>query len=186
MKLKVILTLLLLGCFLQVFGGSGSDSKHLTFLDIPLNGKVAKFEKKMKKQGFTPYYRDSASVTLKGPYADTQCQLQILATTDIKKGVVWKTVVTLKPHTEWNSLEKEYDREVAAAIKKYGMPTQTFHSFSEPYVKGDYNEMRAVKEQKVDYICVFETDKGLILIEITPNAEVRISYEDAQNTALVK
>lgn len=62
---------------------------------------------------------------------------------------------------------------------KYGSPTSHYEFFKDPYYDGDGYELQALELDKCTYFTIWKLDYGNISIQMSSNASLWISYEDA-------
>ena len=94
---------------------------------------------------------------------------------------VWKFAVYLPAQTSWYSIKNQYQAKLSTLKDKYGEPKSSYENFINPYYEGDGYEMSAVTLDKVNYSAFW--DNG-ISIEISKYKQVKICYENAENSAL--
>ena len=84
----------------------------------------------------------------------------------------------------WSDILSDYSTYVDLFTKKYGFPSDRFEFFEEPYYKGDGYELQALRNGKCNYVSFFKTDKGTIMIEMSREERLRLTYEDKINAEL--
>lgn len=174
--------LLMIACMLIAIN-SFSQSSHIEFKGIPLDGQLSDFVSKLQKQGFTfnKYLRDYV-VIMEGVFAGKYATIYVLATP--KSKIVWKVSANYDEKESWSSLKSDYSDMKELYTKKYGDPNEHFEFFSKPYYEGDGYELQALKKEKCTYISFYNIPFGNISVEITKFCKIQLSYEDEFNYKL--
>lgn len=151
------------------------------FLGVKVDGTKQEFVAKFVAKGFKVVKVEGGNenaTSMKGSYGGTNYELVIINTPVTKK--VWKLAVYLPEQTSWYSLKSAYEQYLGVLVSKYGDPNKSYNFFKDPYYEGDGYEMSAVALDK----CVFSSFWENIYIEISKYRQVKISYENATNSAL--
>ena len=154
--------------------------EHMTFMGIPIDGKISAFVQKLEDKGFT-YIRTSEDgvAYLTGSFAGKR-DCRILVASSIKSLTVWKVVVSFPSKSSWDSVKDEYQAMKKIISSKYGEPEHVFEFFITPYYEGDGCEISAIKNGKCHYDSFFETDTGGVQVSIA-GAFIVVAYEDEIN-----
>lgn len=161
----------------------GQNNNHFTFKGVDMGKNKSEFVRELISKGYK-YHTLNGSIEhegylLDGEFAGYDCGMIGVYCSG---NDVWKIVLWLDPRTDWYSLKSQYNTLKDAYITKYGEPSGDFHFFKSPYDEGDGYEALAVKSDKCRYYTIWELSNGSISLEITNDMEVKIVYEDAQNT----
>ena len=180
MRTKLLCLMLLLAS-LSMFA-----EEHLKFKGVELNGSLQEFVSQMKAQGFTFKEEFANGAIMEGTFMGySNCELFIGVTPNSK--IVRSVSVYLPAEkNSWYSLKSDYTKSVEAFTNKYGKPTNQYSFFSKPYYEGDGYEMTGVKNEKCNFLSLWEVEKGTMGVEITKYCQVRIGYEDEANTILLR
>lgn len=184
--MKKTLFLMLLFLLIQI-GAFAQTSTHLTFKGIPIDGDFKSFEKKMKEKGFDNTFTLS-SKAFKGSFASyDNCTAVVNLTSG--SNTVYQIMVVFDTGRNWLTIENMYSKLKKELTSKYGEPIRDVSFFRSPYEYGDGYEITAIKENSCVYNCLFETDKGKILLligdfEIVGNGFISVAYLDKQNELL--
>lgn len=160
--------------------------EHMTFMGIPIDGKISTFVQKLEDKGFT-YVNTGYGVTfLTGSFAGNRDCI-ILVFSSIKSLTVWKIFVVFPSKSSWESLKNEYQTMKSLYSRKYGEPN-IYEFFISPYYEGDGYEMTAISIGKAHYESFFKTNDGYIRLAID-NGEygsgyVTVGYEDGINVKI--
>lgn len=160
--------------------------EHMTFMGIPIDGKISAFVQKLEDKGFT-YVNTGYGVTfLTGTFAGNRNCI-ILVGSSIKSLTVWKVVVAFPSKSSWESLKNEYQTMKSLYSRKYGEP-DIFEYFTSPYYEGDGYEMTALSTGKATYESFFKTNDGYIHLAIKDGkyrgGYVTVGYEDGINVKI--
>lgn len=93
----------------------------------------------------------------------------------------------MAPRLIWNDVESDYMLFKTNLIKKYGEPAIVKEKFIEPYRKGDGFEIKAVNNNKLEYISYWIVPEGEITIQIISGGRdlmLLIRYTDAHGFKL--
>lgn len=182
---KTIITfaLVIVSVFMGMSGYAQDSVSHLEFKNIPLNGKIDDFVKKLQTQGYSIEKREDAGIIMNGQFTGKDAEVMVLNTKKTK--TVWKVVIFLPKKTSWYSIKSEYNYYTEMFTKKYGTPSHSFSFFSDPYYEGDGYEMSALRNDKCTFLSSYHTQEGIITVEISKYQQIKIAYEDNINTKLM-
>lgn len=152
------------------------SQEHLEFRDIPIDGPLKSFVKKLKKQGYKQISNNGTYRTLEGKFAIGNAQISVYSTDKTK--TVWKVSVVYGIYDTWNQVKKAYTDLKEMYISKYGMPSNVYELFAPGYTG---YELKAIELEKGAYACFFDIPNGSISIVIDYRGAVLVTYEDAIN-----
>lgn len=161
---------------------ASAQSKHLTFKDIPIDGKISNFVEKMKNVGFSLVEIKGNFATMNGQFAEKNCEIIIVSSPETN--TVWKVSAYFPKETTWSSMKSTYQSYKEQYQQKYGNPTDSFEFFSDPYFEGDGYELQAISNEKCSYFTYWESDLGIISLKISKFKQVCAQYEDKINVDL--
>lgn len=98
-----------------------SDSEHLTFKGIPIEGSITEFCQKLKNKGFTSIGRENNLSLFMGDFTGRNATVGVTSSDDGKN--VFAVVVLFDPSSEWNTLVNTYGYYKDLYTRKYGAPT---------------------------------------------------------------
>ena len=183
---KAILSVFFIVFFIVVGGNHvyAQDSiSHIEFKGIPLNGKLDDFVKKLETQGYKVTESLDNVIMMDGQFTGKDATILVISTK--KSKTVWKVVVKFSEMSSWSSLKSDYYYYKEMFVKKYGSPTRKFEFFSKPYYEGDGYELSALRNEKCYYLSAFETNSGVVYLEISKYKRIEISYEDDANSHIM-
>lgn len=172
--------LFLITLFLLIFSkAQDHTSKHLTFKNVPIDGTLADYILKMKKNGLTHISTDDGKAILQGDFAgykDCHVGVSTLKMMDL----VSKIAVIFPEKETWSSLSDNYFNLKKMLSEKYGQPSDVLEkfvtkSYSQP--EDDSSKMSQVKFDNCKYYSIWETDKGQIQLSIEHNGVVSCFVE---------
>lgn len=157
-----------------------------TFNGIKIDGSLTDFVAKMKAKGYE-YLRsiDGNTVVMSGMLNSDQVEFWISGTPKTKK--VWKLSIYFSKVDTWYTIKSDYDKSKQMLTSKYGEPNKEYEFFSNPYYDGDGYEMTAVRVEKATFASYWINEgEGYNLgVTITKFCQIRISYENSKNYALL-
>lgn len=173
--------IVLIGVFILYVSAFGQN-----FNGIAIDGNLNDFVAKMKSKGYQ-YVRsvESGTVIMSGMLNGDQVEFWISGTPKTKK--VWKLSIYFSKVNTWYSIKNDYDKSKEILAAKYGQPDKVYEFFSDPYYDGDGYEMTAVKIEKATFASYWinERDGYNIGVSISKFCQIRISYENSKNYALL-
>ena len=161
-----------------------TDSSHLTFMGIPIDGPLDAFVQKLKQKGCSPQYTQDGVIALSGDFASYK-NCRIIVVSKIPKQTVYGITVFLPAQNTWSNLSSSYFSLKEMLSQKYGDPTEsteTFQSYVQP--EDDRTKMRYVKTDRCEYNTLFETPYGKIklwIAYIASECVVSLAYLDKTN-----
>lgn len=160
-----------------------SNSEHLTFKGIPIEGNMTEFCQKLKAKGFTSVGSENNLALFEGDFTGRNATIGIAATDDGKS--VFTVAVFFAPDREWNALVNTYNYYKDLYTRKYGNPTI---SKEKNPARLDSNTalMAEVHEGTVVWSSAWKVTGGDIEISIEKTSGfyegmVMIRYRDSQN-----
>jgi hypothetical protein len=151
------------------------------FMGVKVGGNETAFINAFKAKGFTLDAKKHPTVnTMKGVINGQPVDLYVLATP--KTHLVWKISIFYPEQASWSSLKYDYNKMLSILTEKYGEPSNKFDFFSSPYYEGDGYEMTAVAIEKCTYASFW--DNPMVSLQISKYKQVKISYENKENSAL--
>lgn len=184
------------------------DSTHMFFKNVPINGPLEMFVKRMEQQGFKNYGSDNSenilidpedsaddgTAVLYGDFADYKDCILHVQTLD-SKDVVAKINVAFPVREEWDDLHGDYKHLKEMLTTKYGKPSACREKINiDPiYISGrisNHDRMYAVGDNRCEYVTTFTTDKGDVKLSIEPKTPttgfVMLTYTDKINSGVIR
>ena len=151
-----------------------TETEHLTFKGIPIDGSLDSFVQKLKTQNLTYIGKENGIAIFMGEFAAYKdCTIGIVSLK--QKDLVCKAAVTFSSCKTWSSLSDNY------------FTIEEFQSHSEP--DDDQMKMIYVQSDRCKYQTSFETSKGSIQLSIShqgyENCFVLLEYFDKINGEVV-
>jgi len=167
--LPVLFLLFSLSAFSQSFDG------------VAIDGELSVAISKYKGKGYELISKEKEIAILKGTAAGKKINLFIFTTP--KSKIIFKAVIYLPVHEDWESLKDDYEKYKEILINKYGKPTNIYENFKEPYKEGDGDEMIAVTNKKCEFVAYWldDTNNTNIAVEISDTKQIQITYENVKN-----
>lgn len=185
---KTIITLITLFFTLTIF--AQTESPHLSFKGVPIDGTLNQYVQKMKQKGFDYLGTEDGIALLSGDFAAYKGCIVGVATLK-QKDLVSKITVMFPNCETWSSLANNYYSLKEMLTEKYGKPadvTEKFQSYFEP--SDDNSRMHEVRMDRCKYITTYETPKGKIQLYINHNSVmncfVLLSYIDKINGDVIR
>lgn len=185
---KIILSLTVMLMSLTTI--AQTESPHLSFKGVPIDGTLNEYVQKMKQKGFDYLGTEDGAALLTGDFAAYKgCTIGVV--TLKQKDLVSKITVIFPNCETWAALSNNYFSLKDMLIEKYGKPaevTEKFQGYSEP--NDDNSRMHEVKMDRCKYVTIFETPKGDIQLYIGHNSvigcNVLLSYFDKINGDVIR
>lgn len=185
---KKLLTLMV--CMITLTTFAQTESSHLSFKGVPIDGTLNEYVQKMKQKGFDYIETKDGIAILTGDFAAYKGCTVGVATLK-QKDLVSKITVIFPNCETWSSLANNYFSLKEMLTEKYGEPadvTERFQSYLEP--RDDNDRMLDVKMDRCTYVTTFETPKGDIQLIINHNGGmscfVTLSYFDKINGEVIR
>ncbi len=161
-----------------------TDTPHMAFKGIPIDGNINDFAQELAKQGYTLSEKERTRIVLNGEFLSVQeCTITITGTD--KSIIPWKIGIFFPEESFWKILKDKYFELKEQFTTKYG-EGKSSESFVKPYKDGDRCEMQAVLFGKCRFSTLWVTETGTVSLWITSNAQVCIEYKDAQNSLVAE
>ena len=154
--------------------------EKLKFKGIYVEGNADDFVSELEKVGFENKNDNVRSffIFMTGFFMNKNCSIAIVYTPTER--LLAKLLITFEDRDSWETLKNEYFQTKEIFKKKY-VEDDSLEDFLPPHYEGDGEEIEAVE----DNLCVYKTclsaENGGIIIEITDNKEVCITYEHKDN-----
>ncbi len=168
---------------------NADSSGHLTFKGVPINGTLAEYVLKMKKNGFTLKGTKEGIAILEGDFASyKKC---IVAVSTLKqKDLVSKIGVMFPDRETWSSLSSNYFNLKELLTEKYGKPSESIEEFQSYTPDDDGSKMTQVQIGACKYFTIYETERGTIQLSIEHEGVMRcfvkLGYFDKINSETIK
>lgn len=181
--MKKVLTTLFLVLIFGLTGYSQTDT-HLTFRDVPIDGNVNAFAKKLEAKGFTlvKNHEEVNKVVMSGKFLNANCEVLIECTPNSK--LASQVVIYMPEDSSWRDLKSRYLTLKELYTNKYGTPTALRETFISPYYEGDGDEIDAVKNEQCTFAIYWKLPNGIISVIISKYLQVGIIYSDTQNSEI--
>lgn len=160
--------------------------EHLTFKNVPIDGHINAFVKKLESIGFKQLALVDNYALVEGDFGGEDRKVLILASVSTK--VVSDVAVVLEESDSWHRLKSVYTEYKSLLASKYGQGISE-EEFETPYYEGDGYETSAIKKKKCSYATFFNVDNGCILLTILTydgDCCVAISYTDKINKSIAE
>lgn len=167
-----------------------TNSKHLAFKGVPIEGTLKQYVAGMKKAGFKYVGAQDGVAILQGDFAGYKgCEVYV-STLD-GYDVVSNIVVKFPDEEIWRRLYGNYTNLKEMLTEKYGKPSLVNEKFQDSqYIDDDNDRMHAVSMDRCKYDTHFETEKGEIILWIEhsdfSSAFVCLQYLDKLNRNSIK
>lgn len=167
-----------------------TESPHMTFKGVPIDGTLNEYVQKMRQKGFDYLGTEDGIAILTGDFAAYKgCTIGV--TTLKQKDLVSKITVIFPNCETWAALANNYFSLKEMLTEKYGKPAdvvEEFQGYSEP--RDDNSRMHEIKMDRCKYVTTFETPKGNIQLYIDHNSVmscyVMLSYFDKINGDVIR
>lgn len=167
-----------------------TESPHMTFKGVPIDGTLNEYVQKMRQKGFDYLGTEDGIAILTGDFAAYKgCTIGV--TTLKQKDLVSKITVIFPNCETWAALANNYFSLKEMLTEKYGKPAdvvEEFQGYSEP--RDDNSRMHEIKMDRCKYVTTFETPKGDIQLYIGHNSVmscyVMLSYFDKINGDVIR
>lgn len=170
--------------FVFIFGlGDIMAQEHLTFMGIPIEGKIESFCQKLKAKNFTQLEELPNAISFMGDFTGKQATVFVCATDDGKD--VYMVLVFFEPSKEWRTLTSTYTYYKELYTRKYEKPSYVKEK-NPALSDSNISLMAEVDKGTVVYNSVWEIKGGDIQLSIEKSGGiyeglVMIRYCDALN-----
>lgn len=184
---KILFTIMVFLMSMTSF--SQTESPHLSFKGVPIDGTLNEYVLKMKQKGFVSQGIKDGLALLEGDFAGYKgCTIGV--STLKQKDLVSKIVVIFPKHETWSQLTNNYYNLKEMLMEKYGEPSNVLEKFDGYEPSDDNSKMNYVKLDQCKYYTTFETEKGTIQLNIGhesySNCFVVLSYFDKINGDVIR
>ena len=164
-----------------------SNSEHLTFKSVPIDGTLNEYVAKMENAGFSHIDTKDGVAILSGEFAGYKdCMIGVM--TFQKCDLVHEITVLFPRQNTWKGLDFDYNRLKSMLSKKYGKPDECVEKFVKPYrADDDDSKMCEVRNNNCIYYSVFKIENGNISLSIEYDGvfggcRVKLWYSDKINS----
>lgn len=180
---KILLSIIVVALSFTAF--AQTESQHLSFKNVPINGTLNEFVTNMKAQGFIAKVDRGGKATLYGDFAGYKdCEIYVYT---LQNKDLVSTISVLFPEcSNWNMLEGNYLKLKSMLTQKYGEPAMVVEEFQNQHIQDDDNsKWREFKMDRCIFSTTFTTDKGQLILKMTMDdyrdCHVLLSYYDRIN-----
>lgn len=150
-----------------------SQTEHLKFKGIPLEGPLDSFVQKLKEQGYRYIgIKDGCSV-LEGNFAGVDNSLIYVTCMGLGYRVTG-TIVMFPESNHWNDLLDQYESFKESLTTKYGEPKECDEIFPE-YAQSDEMKLFSIKNGSGKYITSFNVENGSIGLTLVASPRSGVS-----------
>lgn len=187
--MKKFLFVAICALFATVAFAQSSESEHLTFKGVPIDGTLSQYVAKMKAAGFSYLGEEDGTTLLKGDFAGFKgCTIGVSTLEGVD--VVNRIVVLFTTYDEWSSLERDYNHLKDMLTKKYGEPSEVVQEFvNRLSSRNNTAKMLALGSDECTWFTTFSTEKGDIQLALSKydytSGMVVLKYFDKINTEAV-
>jgi len=175
---KTLLTLFLM--FFVAF--SMNAQEHMKFMGIPIDGKLSNFEPKLEEKGFAKNETYDNISTFKGKFTGKEVDVAVMGSE--KTQTVCMVIVLFEKEDSWSLIKGMFNDYKELFTKKYGEPYNDSHFFSKPYYEGDGYELSALRHGKCTYSTTWNTEHGVIVLNMAKECNITIGYSDKVNVEI--
>lgn len=166
-----------------------SDSEHLNFKGVPIDGTLGEFVSKMESAGFKYLAEQDGIVILQGDFAGFKGCTIVVAT--LKSTNIVNTIgVMFSEQNDWASLENSYGHLKSMLTEKYGEPLECVEKFQGYDPQTDSQKLNKLKFDECTWYTTYSTPKGDIQLSIDNQSVmscfVALRYFDRINTEAVR
>lgn len=160
-----------------------SNSEHLSFKGIPIEGSMSEFCQKLQDKGLTSIGSKNNLTLFTGDFTGRNATIGVTATDDGKS--VFAVVVLFDPSGEWNTLVNTYTYYKDLYTRKYGKPTISKEN-NPAHSDSNTALMAEVHQGTVVWGSAWEVTGGNIELSIEKTTGIYegmvvIRYRDSQN-----
>lgn len=167
-----------------------SNSEHLTFKGVPIDGTLSEYVAKMKSAGFKYLGEQDGTAILQGDFAGFKgCTIGVATLKSTNK--VNTIVVIFPEQDDWAGLENSYEHLKSMLTEKYGEPSECvekFQGYANP--RTDNDKLHKLKMDECTWYTTYSTSKGDIQLSIDNQSVmscfVMLRYFDKINTDAVR
>lgn len=190
MKTALSLLTLFLLAFTCSAQSSQTDSDHMTFKEVPIDGTLNDYVLKMKANGFEHISTEDGFAILQGDFAGYKgCTIGVSTLKD--KDLVSQVTAIFPEQDTWSVLADNYFFLQELLTEKYGKPSEIIEKFdTDTKPRDDQWRIIYVQSDKCKYQTTYITDKGRIDLSIDHgefgSTFVRLTYSDKINSKILR
>lgn len=154
---------------------------HIKFMGIELNNAVDLAMLDLQKKGFELLDIRKEGYALSGKFMNRNSTIMLHATPKLNN--IYKVSIFFDEEKSWYGLKSEFLNIVKSYRTKYKC-IDSGRTFLEPYYEGDGFELQGVAKDKCCYFDKYQTEGGIIYIEISDLKCIKIQYKDSFNSKL--
>lgn len=190
MKTALPLFALFLLAFTCSAQNNQTDSEHMTFKGVPIDGTLKEYVLKMNANGFELISMEDGFAILQGDFAGFK-RCTILVSTLKGKDLMSDVTVVFPDQDTWSTLASNYFFLQELLTEKYGEPIEVIEEFDADYNTEDAQwRMIYVQTDKCKYRTRYFTDKGRIELSIDHgdygSTFVSLTYSDKINSKILR
>ena len=167
-----------------------SNSEHLTFKGVPIDGTLSEYVAKMKGTGFKYIGEQDRIAILQGDFAGFKgCTIGVATLKSTNK--VNTIGVIFPEQNNWADLENSYEYLKSMLTEKYGEPSECvekFQGYGHPQTDND--KLYQLQMDECTWYTIYSTSKGDIQLSIDNQSVmscfVMLRYFDKINTDAVR
>ena len=176
--------------FISVISFAQSNSEHLTFKGVPIDGTLNEYVAKMKNAGFSHIGTEDGVAILSGEFAGYR-DCMIAVKTLKKHNTVHEIAVLFPTQDTWRKLNYDYTKLKSMLSKKYGEPEESVEKFvNTPIyvnINDDNDKMHEIEDNHCKYYSIFNVENGTISLSIEYDgvlvgSRVKLWYSDKINS----
>lgn len=179
---KFLFVLLAVAISISVF--AQTESMHLTFKGVPIDGTLNQFVTSMRAKGFTGTVNRDGTAVLEGDFAGYK-GCKIFVSTLQNKDIVSTIGVLIPECPNWKTLESNYRKLQEMLTTKYGTPVEVMEEFQHPRdADDDSSNFHELKMDRCNYSTLFRSDKGELILKLISyqlDCYVYLGYFDKTN-----
>ena len=166
---------------------SSTETQHLTFKGVPIDGTLKEYVEAIKKAGFI--YKEKTSdggAILTGDFAGYKnCRIKV--STLHNCDVVNKIFVQFPDKETWSSIISDYEQLKTMLRQKYGKPKNYSEKFTSYVSNSNGLKMHALRDGEYEWYTTFSTELGDVELSIIEGTQymtgaVMITYYDRINS----
>lgn len=179
MKKALLLLMFVLNTIASI---AQTQTEHMKFKGIPMEGTLQQFTQKLQGKGYKLVETSNGTSMLEGEFASYKNSI-IFVITD-KTGMICKVSVFFPKREKWADLNSCYTMMKSMLTEKYGDPSECTETFVNCDPQDDNDKMYELEMDRCKYKTCFALPEGRITEEIiymNYEAHVIISYSDKTN-----
>lgn len=162
-----------------------SQTTHMKFKGIPMEGTLNSFVQKLKDKGFNYLGQQDGTALLKGEFAATKgCTIGVARFSD--RDEVNLVAVIFPEEDTWNAISKSYYNLKDMLTEKYGLP-ESIEEFTDREPSSDFIKFHSLLRDECNFISEFACEGGVIQLTMKKqgytSAAVILRYIDKTNAA---